>query len=738
MALPKRSSGARSGAARDAADAAVGGGTLSGSSDTAAGAGAHDVDGAPIAAAGPVAPPDPRAGAGINPAGGAVAGDGGGPEDTDGAPVGGFVWQGDWPEEAPSAGEDEGREAAAGFQSTMVSPDDAVVVDPITGEEQDRDGGEEDEEEAAYSSYLTTRFDERRSAEGRFEVHALGLQPSAAAVDALAEGELDPSEQLRVVDAMAHGEVSGVGPSGVDGEDYAARVRSALDESRVREEGVAPAPSARSGARGAASRVLRGLDGAEGELSPVERFEQGKRFKGKWMRGARPLPVEEVEAPPTVGGGRAFVERGCVLPRVRRENASLNYLAELHARARAVIEREEHRLATVRSSRVTAEEQRAYMRLQNAARRGKNRSDHESRLTVPVGRYRDLSAQELVDRDMARRQIASGTPYLLPSGGSKGGGALPEASMVVLAFLAKFRAATTSQIAMVLRVKESSAKARLYRLRKAGLVVSEVLYGPSPMHFLTDWGARAVGLNIKNMDVRKVNPTTLPHRLVVNHVAASLYGAGMNVLNLSDYPQRNRVGTGGERVWGETLVSEFEIQSSLAKQRRFDKMGAYQARLMDQMDTAFSEWERRGGVRFGNSPEWAIGNEYMLAVYLDPDIDGASYHVPDLAVLRPRAQDGSSRSIAVEVELGHKTVESYEQSMLAYKKDNRMYGHHVWVCGSSDVMKRLQDVAVSLGLHQGGRVSILPVFASDGGVFRGKWFWELGAARGDQKGPSQE
>ena len=126
-------------------------------------------------------------------------------------------------------------------------------------------------------------------------------------------------------------------------------------------------------------------------------------------------------------------------------------------------------------------------------------------------------------------------------------------------------------------------------------------------------------------------------------------------------------------------------------------------------------------MSFGESPEFQIGNEYMWAL-LPPASLRKAYHIPDLVVKRQRNDDGSPESIAVEVEISNKDMDSYEKVLRAYRADDRIFKKVVWVCKSIGPARKLETIAKNIGLWQEGRIEILPVI-TEHGIFKERDMW---------------
>lgn len=301
----------------------------------------------------------------------------------------------------------------------------------------------------------------------------------------------------------------------------------------------------------------------------------------------------------------------------------------------------------------------------------------------------------------------------------------------VMRFLARFQYATARHIARIYSETEGASQRRLNRLRERGLVLSNYFYGAKTIYWLTEEGMLLSGYDYKVLHQEKdINLQSFPHRFGLNHLAANIMGANVNVLDLDDFPQKNRESlVDGSMIEGETLVSEYEIHSTLARKRGSMRGEIYKPQIIAENRSALREWakRKRDGMpdEENPSPEFIHGNEYMFALY-PKEIPELVHHIPDLVVKRPRDPvSGVPRSIAVELELNVKRdKESYKRTMSAYKADEMMFKEVVWVSPEKDIRTVLERAADDVGLTETGRVRILPLYVEDG-IFVNMNMWQL-------------
>ena len=323
-----------------------------------------------------------------------------------------------------------------------------------------------------------------------------------------------------------------------------------------------------------------------------------------------------------------------------------------------------------------------------------------------------LSKAEKLRRRRAVGRVRRGGSWWAETGGGKKQ-SVSDADAVVLRLIRRMRVVSPGVVANILGSDRVATGERwLSRMAAAGHV--EAIYGGG-------WVLSAPCLLMMGGDLKyeHVTPTKfsahmLMHSMVVNHVAACVWGGTLNVLGADEWPLRGRVDpvSGGLSV-GCGFVTEREMNRS--KYHLLGKATATREEVVRVLSAArvdaFSEWAAAGGAASGLlSPELRAGNEHMFIPLRDPQLDAISFHLPDLVVPRLRAEDGSARSIAVEVELGHKP-DSFRESLAAYADagGRSMFESVVWVCLRRRTMNTLERICFEMGLDD--YVKVVPVWS---------------------------
>ena len=323
-----------------------------------------------------------------------------------------------------------------------------------------------------------------------------------------------------------------------------------------------------------------------------------------------------------------------------------------------------------------------------------------------------LSKAEKLRRRRAVGRVRRGGSWWAETGGGKKQ-SVSDADAVVLRLIRRMRVVSPGVVANILGSDRVATGERwLSRMAAAGHV--EAIYGGG-------WVLSAPSLLMMGGDLKyeHVTPTKfsthmLMHSMVVNHVAACVWGGTLNVLGADEWPLRGRVDPVSDGLSvGCGFVTEREMNRS--KYHLLGKATATREEVVRVLSAArvdaFSEWAANGGAASGVlSPELRAGNEHMFIPLRDPQLDAISFHLPDLVVPRLRGEDGSARSIAVEVELGHKP-DSFRESLAAYADagGRSMFESVVWVCLRRRTMNTLERICFEMGLDD--YVKVVPVWS---------------------------
>ena len=267
------------------------------------------------------------------------------------------------------------------------------------------------------------------------------------------------------------------------------------------------------------------------------------------------------------------------------------------------------------------------------------------------------------------------------------------------------------------------------------------------------------------VNYHRVNPVSQSHSLGLSSLASWLLsGWGDDVLHLGDDWPVLKAELSDGRAY---LVSEREVRSGYTKIRSLVRGLVpirYRCAMLGGVDPmgrepqpsrfkAFSEDYSSGKAGLEDSPEFLacdpeeLGREQWLWVVWgdwvwnrDPSTGSQSYvpvedrydvntnrplmrksmgdvftlldHVPDMVIARLRNEDGSSRSLAIELELKDKGVFAYERTMASYgsRLGRLLYDRVLWVVPNSTVALSLYRAANNVGMVRGEDYEIIPFY----------------------------
>lgn len=269
---------------------------------------------------------------------------------------------------------------------------------------------------------------------------------------------------------------------------------------------------------------------------------------------------------------------------------------------------------------------------------------------------------------------------------------------------------------------------------------------------------------------RRMNPMSQSHSLGLASLASWL------LCGWDDAPDVMHLNGDWKTLMGELdrgesfIVSEREIRSCYSKIRsrmrgllpaeyRCAMLGGVDPKTGETVDGRFKEFHDKigsGEAGLESSPElvscslgsegveqwlWVVWGDWVWNV--DPSTGDVSYvpvedrydvvqnkpmvnkdlgdrfvmldHVPDLVVARRRRKDGSSRSLAVELELKTKDQLSYDRTMASYgsRLGKLLYDKVVWMVPDSTVALAVLRSAVKLGMTRGEDFEIIPFATSE-------------------------
>lgn len=225
------------------------------------------------------------------------------------------------------------------------------------------------------------------------------------------------------------------------------------------------------------------------------------------------------------------------------------------------------------------------------------------------------------------------------------------------------------------------------------------------------WLASRAALDDFGMGSRLFNRKSLGnnefhHRVLVNYVGAMLVCGKVDVLRLGSLV------SGGVSGGGFEVVPDRVVDGSVKARFMGNEGFSTRDSLVADRARELRRWRAAGGV--GLSPEFYGTNEWMWAVM--SSASESNYHIPDVVVMVPRGDDGSARSVAVEVERGkNKSSKQLRDIIEQYRDDTSVFGQVVWLCTNDRMVRKVNELALDLGCES--RVRAMRLCRPDGSVF---------------------
>lgn len=294
------------------------------------------------------------------------------------------------------------------------------------------------------------------------------------------------------------------------------------------------------------------------------------------------------------------------------------------------------------------------------------------------------------DPELDKKKVAE---YVTASRGVR----ITERDINIIRFLARFRYAQGVQVARYVDSSEKAIDQRLTKLGKAGFLRREDVTRGQSLWTPTAWGLSMADLDFRAIGEGKISYVTIAHTLGLVNIGVELETGKENLLGEEVWPQENRLSlVTGELLPGEVLVTEREIRQG---QSRWKKSGMARRDSEQAFSLSLSQW--LAGDRTEGTPELEVGNEAMLILWATKA--GRSDHIPDLVVARPRHDDGTPGSYAVELELNAKPLKEWTRILSTYYEARDLYAQVHYFTHKKSIADSLNKIAEDVGLTQEGR-----------------------------------
>lgn len=238
-----------------------------------------------------------------------------------------------------------------------------------------------------------------------------------------------------------------------------------------------------------------------------------------------------------------------------------------------------------------------------------------------------------------------------------GGLQITDRDRLILAFLARYRYAIYPQITAALGISYETARRRMSKMAKAGLVDKHISHRNTAVLWLpTRQGIAIAGLDLP---APEINLGSLAHTLGL---------VDLGVMYETRHPDF-------------TVITEREIRAADTRNATDRMRAAYATHGIhvpgpDGHTPGHAELDASGFTPEERAKAERTGPLYCVRI--NDHTGKASIHVPDMVLVKDPNPDGTPNSIAVELELSHKPAHRWEQVLTAYKHADNIAGVIYW------------------------------------------------------------
>lgn len=272
----------------------------------------------------------------------------------------------------------------------------------------------------------------------------------------------------------------------------------------------------------------------------------------------------------------------------------------------------------------------------------------------------------------------------------------------IIRLLGKYKFGYRTQIEAYCGRKDLSR--RLTQLANGGLLRNEKITQNQAVWTPTQAGIELAGLEVPPLTHGRITPVTVAHTVGLLNLGMGFEKGdpGSNLLKDPLYPRGWRRELNPDQSYrletGETVLTERMITQSWRRQLALHG----DVELLRRYHEALAWVPSRPGDANAFGPEADEGNEWMY-------VGMAPYkaHVPDMVLVRPRNSDGSTRHVAIELELSSKSVPEWRRILEGFK-GSQMFSTVAYFTHKRTVREGLMDVnAKHVGLDVGTEFLIM-------------------------------
>lgn len=240
---------------------------------------------------------------------------------------------------------------------------------------------------------------------------------------------------------------------------------------------------------------------------------------------------------------------------------------------------------------------------------------------------------------------------------------LTKRDIEIITLCSRYRFAYREQIQHYFQ--SENIRNRLTRLADEGLLRKDMVTQNQALWLPTQAGLDVADLDLTHIDRGRYSATSIAHSIGLLNLGIEFEKGWENLLKEDSWPHANRRDEFGNWVQGETVITEREITNSLNRLKGIAKGDSKKTtdvsqELIRMRTEALSEIPDPGKTPM----EMREGMAGLFVSYFQN-----KSHTPDMVIARPRAEDGSSQHIAIELELNPKPITDWIRILRTFKAD---------------------------------------------------------------------
>lgn len=241
--------------------------------------------------------------------------------------------------------------------------------------------------------------------------------------------------------------------------------------------------------------------------------------------------------------------------------------------------------------------------------------------------------------------------------------ALTKRDIEIITLCARYRFAYREQIQHYFQ--SENVRNRLTRLADEGLLRKDMVTQNQALWLPSQAGLDVADLDLTHIERGRYSATSIAHSIGLLNLGIEFEQGWENLLKEDVWPNLHRVDRHGNRLQGETVITEREITNSFNRLKGIAKGDARKTadtsqELLRLRNDALAEIPAPGKIPM----EMREGMAGLFVSYFQN-----KSHTPDMVIARPRSQDGTSNHIAIELELNPKPIPDWIRILRSFKAD---------------------------------------------------------------------